>query len=73
MNIQSTLVNKSDSNEKSSLNVFNIDNADVKFEIVDAYLAEGNLEGAKELLSEITEQADSDKNRERAKLLLDTL
>jgi len=72
LNIQSTLVNKSDSNEKSSLNLFNIDSADVKFEIVDAYMAEGNFEGAKELLSEISEQADSDKDRERAQSLLDS-
>ena len=72
LNIQSTLVNKSGSNDKSSLNLFNIDSADVKFEIVDAYMAEGNYEGAKELLSEISEQADSDKDRERAQSLLDT-
>ena len=73
LNIQSTLVNKSDSNDKGSLNLFNIDSADVKFEIVDAYISEGNFEGAKELLSDITEQADSEKNRARAQSLLDTL
>ena len=73
LNIQSTLVNKSDSNDKGSLNLFNIDSADVKFEIVDAYISEGNFEGAKELLSDITEQADSEENRARAQSLLDSL
>ncbi|MAJ87977.1 MAG: hypothetical protein CMK28_08115, partial [Porticoccaceae bacterium] len=73
LNIQSTLVNKSDSNDKGSLNLFNIDSADVKFEIIDAYISEGNFEGAKELLSDITEQADSEENRARAQSLLDSL
>ena len=72
LEIQSTLVNQADGDDKSSLGLYNIDSSDVKFAIVSAYVEDGNVDGARDMLLEIVEQVDG-AELERARALLDTL
>jgi FimV-like protein len=72
LEIQSTLVNKADGDDKSSLSLYNIDSSDVKFAVVSAYLEDGNVDGARDMLLEMVEQVDG-AELERARALLDTL
>ena len=72
LEIQSTLVNKADGDDKSSLGLYNIDSSDVKFAIVSAYVEDGNVDGARDMLLEMVEQVDG-AELARAHALLDTL
>jgi hypothetical protein len=72
LEIQSTLVNKADGDDKSSLSLYNIDSSDVKFAVVSAYLEDGNVDGARDMLLEMVEQVDG-AELARARALLDTL
>ncbi|MDE0842390.1 MAG: hypothetical protein OSA42_09395, partial [Porticoccaceae bacterium] len=72
LQIQSTLVKKIDGDDKSGLSLYNIDSLDVKFSIVATYVEEGNVDGARDLLLEMIEQAVGD-DRDKARALLETL
>ena len=71
LEIQSKLVGHTDVHDKTNLGLVNIDSAEVKFAIAEAYIKENNKTAALDLLEGIMKQKDE--HQEKAKLMLEKL